>query len=313
MIDPLAEIISLLRPQAVFTKGISGAGRWAVRYADFGYPSFCAVVEGSCRLAVDGEEALTLAAGDFVLLPTTPGFTLSGFEPATPVLITPDLAPSPDTELRHGDPDAPANVRLLGGYFTFDVDAADLLVSMLPAQIRIRDVPRLSTLVRLLIEESGAQRPGRELVLGRLVEILLVEALCRVGIIPRMVMIAPSDMVVELGRILASGQFSADIRITFTNIAISTVLSVLLGFAAGVVIYSLPSLRDAIEPLLASYYAVPTFVFYPIFITLFGVGSASILSSAVLLALVSMVGATLNGRDRPPPVPRAPPLSPASP
>jgi len=128
--------------------------------------------------------------------------------------------------------------------------------------------------------------------------ILLVELLCRVGIIPRMVMIAPSDMVVELGKILASGQFSADIQITFTNIAISTVLSVLLGFAAGVIIYSLPSLRDAIEPLLASYYAVPTFVFYPIFITLFGVGSASIIAIAVLLAVVSMVTATLNGLDR---------------
>lgn len=177
MIDPLAEIISLLRPQAVFTKGISGAGRWAVRYADFGHPSFCTVVEGSCRLAVDGQDVLTLAPGDFVLLPTTPGFTLSGFEPATPVLITPDLTPSPDAELRHGDPDGPPNVRLLGGYFTFDVDEAGLLVSLLPAQIQIRDVPRLSTLVRLLIDESGAQRPGRELVLGRLVEILLVEAL----------------------------------------------------------------------------------------------------------------------------------------
>ena len=177
MIDPLAEIITLLRPRAVFTKGISGAGRWAVRYADFGHPSFCTVVEGSCRLAVDGEEVLTLAAGDFVLLPTTPGFILSGFEPATPMLITPDLAPSPDTELRHGDPDGPVSVRLLGGYFTFDVDEAGLLVSLLPAQIQIRDVPRLSTLVQLLIDESGAQRPGRELVLGRLVEILLVEAL----------------------------------------------------------------------------------------------------------------------------------------
>jgi NitT/TauT family transport system permease protein len=128
--------------------------------------------------------------------------------------------------------------------------------------------------------------------------ILLVELLCYTGIIPRMVMIAPSDMVVELGKILASGQFSADIQITFTNIAISTVLSVLLGFAAGVIIYSLPSLRDAIEPLLASYYAVPTFVFYPIFITLFGVGSASIIAIAVLLAVVSMVTATLNGLDR---------------
>ena len=47
MVDPLSEIIALLRPQTVFTKGISGAGRWAVRYSDFGHPSFCTVLEGS--------------------------------------------------------------------------------------------------------------------------------------------------------------------------------------------------------------------------------------------------------------------------
>ncbi|MDU0341377.1 ABC transporter permease [Bosea rubneri] len=128
--------------------------------------------------------------------------------------------------------------------------------------------------------------------------ILAVELLCRVGVIPRMVMLAPSQMVVELVEILRTGQFSADIRTTFTNIAISTALSILLGFVAGLIIYSLPALRDALEPLLASYYAVPTFVFYPIFITLFGVGSASIIAIAVLLAVVSMITATLNGLDR---------------
>ncbi|HEV7338086.1 MAG TPA: ABC transporter permease subunit [Bosea sp. (in: a-proteobacteria)] len=128
--------------------------------------------------------------------------------------------------------------------------------------------------------------------------ILAVELLCRVGVIPRMVMLAPSQMVVELAEILRTGQFSADIRTTFTNIAISTALSILLGFVAGLIIYSLPALRDALEPLLASYYAVPTFVFYPIFITLFGVGSASIIAIAVLLAVVSMITATLNGLDR---------------
>lgn len=128
--------------------------------------------------------------------------------------------------------------------------------------------------------------------------VLLVELLCRIGVIPRMVMLAPSQMVVELAEILRTGQFSADIRTTFTNIAISTALSILLGFVAGLMIYSLPALRDALEPLLASYYAVPTFVFYPIFITLFGVGSASIIAIAVLLAVVSMITATLNGLDR---------------
>ena len=54
MNDPLSEVITLLQPRTVFSKRISGAGRWGVRYSAFGQPSFCAVLEGRCRLAVDG-------------------------------------------------------------------------------------------------------------------------------------------------------------------------------------------------------------------------------------------------------------------
>src|SRR5690242_7540548 len=93
MNDPLSEVIALLRPRAVASKPISGAGRWGVRYSAFGHPSFCAVLEGRCRLAVDGHRPLTLEAGDFLLLPATPGFTLSGFEPVTPERIDPRVTP----------------------------------------------------------------------------------------------------------------------------------------------------------------------------------------------------------------------------
>ena len=54
MNDPLSEVITLLQPRAVFSRRYSGAGRWGVRYSAFGKPSFRAVLEGSCRLAVDG-------------------------------------------------------------------------------------------------------------------------------------------------------------------------------------------------------------------------------------------------------------------
>ena len=177
MVDPLSEVISLLRPRTVFTKGISGAGRWGVRYSAFGHPSFCVVIEGACRLAVDGQEELRLEAGDFVLLPKTPGFTMAGFEPFTPERIDPKLGPAPEGEIRHGDQDGPPSVRLLGGYFIFDADDSGLMVSLLPGQVHVRGVERLSTLVRLLVEEAGENRAGRDLVLGRLVEILLVESL----------------------------------------------------------------------------------------------------------------------------------------
>lgn len=177
MSDPLSEIIALLQPRTVFSKGITGAGRWGVRYSAFGQPSFCAVLEGSCRLAVDGHRVVTLEAGDFVLLPVTPGFTMSGFEPVKPVRIDPKAAPAPGREVRHGSRGGRPDVRLLGGYFVFDSPDASLLVSLLPTLVHVRGVERLALLVRLVREESAERRTGRDLVLTRLVELLLIEAL----------------------------------------------------------------------------------------------------------------------------------------
>lgn len=177
MSDPLSEVIALLRPRTVVSKPISGAGRWGVRYSAFGQPSFCTVLEGSCRLAVDGHAPLTLEAGDFVLLPATPGFTMSGFEPVTPVPLDPRASLAATEEVRHGPRDGPPDVLLLGGYFAFDSPDASLLVSLLPAVVHVRGAGRLSVLVRLVGEETRERRAGRDLALTRLVELLLLEAL----------------------------------------------------------------------------------------------------------------------------------------
>lgn len=177
MIDPLAQVIALLRPRTVFSKGISGAGRWAVRYSEFGYPGFCAVIEGRCRLTVAGEKPVILEEGDFVLLPATPAFTMSSLEAATPRHIDPKIAQTSDEEIRHGRRGGPADVRLRGGYFIFDAPDAALLVSLLPAMIHIHGNDRLATLVRLFGDEARQQRAGRDLVLARLVEVLLIESL----------------------------------------------------------------------------------------------------------------------------------------
>jgi len=177
MRDPLSEVIGLLQPRAVFSKRISGAGRWGVRYSEFGQPSFCVVLEGRCKLAVDGQRPLTIEAGDFVLLPATPGFTMTGFEPVRPTPIDPKRSPASSGEVRHGTREGPPDVRLLGGYFMFDSADAALLVSLLPAMVHVHGVERLTVLVRLVGDESLEQRSGRELVLTRLVEVLLIEAL----------------------------------------------------------------------------------------------------------------------------------------
>jgi AraC-like DNA-binding protein len=174
--DPLSEVIALLQPQAVSSKRISGAGAWGIRYEAFGQPSFCAVLEGSCRLVVDGERPVTLEQGDFVLLPTTPGFVQSGFLSVKPQLITPQTSQT-QVEVRYGTRGGRPDVRLLGGYFTFDSADAALLVSLLPRMVHIRGIPRLAQLVELVGDEALDRRAGRELVLKRLVEVLLIEAL----------------------------------------------------------------------------------------------------------------------------------------
>ena len=177
MVDPLSEVISLLQPRAVFSRRISGAGRWGVRYSAFGEPSFCAVLEGGCRLAVDGHRPLTLGAGDFVLLPATPGFTMSGFGPARVEHLDPRVMSKVVGEVRHGTRGGQPDVRLLGGWFVFDSPDTRLLVSLLPTLVHLRGMERLSALVRLVGEEATESRPGRDLVLTRLVEVLLIEAL----------------------------------------------------------------------------------------------------------------------------------------
>jgi len=80
-------------------------------------------------------------------------------------------------DVRHGRRGGRPDVRLLGGYFIFDSPDAPLLVSLLPAILHVRGVERLTALVRLVGEESRERRPGRDLVLARLIELLLIESL----------------------------------------------------------------------------------------------------------------------------------------
>jgi AraC-like DNA-binding protein len=176
MSDPLTEIVRLLQPRAVFANAISGNGDWAVRYSAYGQPSFCIMLAGSCLLAVDGHEAVTLSAGDFVLLPTTPPFTISSFTPTSPIHLNPN-ALGGTGEVRYGDRSGDADMRSLGGAFLFDAADPGLLVSLLPRVVHVQGSTRLAQLVQMVGEEYAGQSPGHEFMLSRLVEMMLIEAI----------------------------------------------------------------------------------------------------------------------------------------
>jgi AraC-like DNA-binding protein len=126
---------------------------------------------------VDGQEPITISAGDFVLLPTTPAFTISSFLPAPPVYLDPNKVAGRKSELRYGDPAGQPDMRSLGGSFLFDCGDPRLLVSLLPQVVHVQGSARLSQLVRMVGEESAGEKPGSEYMLSRLVEMLLVEAM----------------------------------------------------------------------------------------------------------------------------------------
>jgi AraC-like DNA-binding protein len=149
-----------------------------VRREEYGRPFFGVVLEGSFYMAVDGYESMHLQGGDFVLIPSVRNFTNSGFDPAT----TPDhidslIVPSPNGHVRCGIQTGPPDVRMLVGYCVFGSQDAALLVPLLPQLVHVRGEKRLATLVQLVVEESREDRPARDVILSRLLEVLLIEAL----------------------------------------------------------------------------------------------------------------------------------------
>jgi AraC-like DNA-binding protein len=175
--DPLADVVTLLQPAAPFSKLLTGAGGWAIRRTEFGQPFYCALLDGSCRLLADGHEPVTLQAGDFILIPSAQTFTATSLEPATSMLVDEPPIQLPNGEFRLGNPTGLPDVRMLIGYCTFGSPDAALLVSLLPKLVIVRGEMRLTTLMQLVRDESREMRPAREVILMRLLEVLLIEAL----------------------------------------------------------------------------------------------------------------------------------------
>lgn len=177
MLDPLTSVVTLLQPKMAYSKIVTGAGRWGVRGELDDAPLFCCVVlEGKLRYTVDDLQ-LVVEAGDFVLIPAVSKFSASSFE--IPLEHEWQSAPTllENGEHRNGSVTAAADVRTLVGFCHLTSPDSALLLTLLPKLVHIHGDARLSSLVQLVIEESRAQRLGRDVVLERLLEVLLIEAL----------------------------------------------------------------------------------------------------------------------------------------
>ncbi|MEB2844532.1 helix-turn-helix domain-containing protein [Rhizobiales bacterium RZME27] len=175
MIDPIAEVVSLLKPRPSISKLVTAGGEWLVERKELGSPFYCAVVEGRCLITISGSEPILLTAGDFVLVPEIFSFTMSSLE--RPRGTLPQRLETSPGVFRLGAPDAPVDLRAMVGHCAFGSDDKALLVSLLPQVIHLRGEDRLSVLVKLINDETRHERAAREIVLTRLLEVLLIEAL----------------------------------------------------------------------------------------------------------------------------------------
>jgi NitT/TauT family transport system permease protein len=127
--------------------------------------------------------------------------------------------------------------------------------------------------------------------------VVALEIGCRTGVVNSLTVIPPSEMFASMIDQVRSGELSASITTTFSTIFLAFVLAVVSGTAMGALIHRSVRMRAVIDPLLASYYSVPTFIFYPLLVALLGIGQAPLVVLGVLSAAPAVVISTLAGLD----------------
>lgn len=127
-----------------------------------------------------------------------------------------------------------------------------------------------------------------------------LELLCLTGVIDHITMQPPHRIAIDLFDILASGKLNAAIAKTMSNAALAFGLSLAIGVASAILLHRLRPVREMLDPLFATYYAIPIFAFYPLLIILFGLGDAPQIFIGAMLGIVAVIVNTLNGLDRVP-------------
>jgi NitT/TauT family transport system permease protein len=129
---------------------------------------------------------------------------------------------------------------------------------------------------------------------------LLIELLCLTRIITPFTMPAPHEIAGDLVQILVSGKLNAAILRTLTNAAIACISAIAVGIAVGAIIHPFSWVRQMLDPVFSTYYAVPVLAFYPIFIVIFGLGDTPQILTGFMLGFVAVIINTLDGLDRVP-------------
>ena len=181
--DVLADVLDTMRLSTVIYGRFELCAPWGIQFCSRPGAHIVLLARGSARLEVEGVEgAVSLSAGDLALLPHGGGHTLRDAEGSPLHLLG-------QGECKRAQGVGPirlggngARTTLVVGSFRLGAAPRTLLFERLPRLIHIAaDDPAmassLASTAQLLITESASSSPGASVVMSRLADILLVQAL----------------------------------------------------------------------------------------------------------------------------------------
>ena len=177
--DPLSEILAVLKPESYLTASVDAGGEWAIRFENRRGTIKChAVTAGVCWLAVDGiETPVRLKAGDCIILPRGRPFTL-----ASNLALNPAHAQDVLANARPGDMivhNGGGDFAFIGTRFEVDRGKAESLLGTLPPLIHLHEAEDRDALrwcITQMMTEMQAGRPGGALAARHLAHLMLLQA-----------------------------------------------------------------------------------------------------------------------------------------
>lgn len=177
--DPLSDMLSLLKLGSYVSGGFDASGEWAVRFGAHDGIKFHAVITGECWVAVEGSpEPVKVRAGECFLLASGRPFRIASDLAVEPIAIQALLPPIQDGRIMtYNEGGAFLSI---GGYFTLADRQADLLLDTLPPLVHIREDPDRTALrwcVERMRQELLDPQPGGFIIAQQLATMVLVHAL----------------------------------------------------------------------------------------------------------------------------------------
>jgi len=177
--DPLSDVLSLLKPRSYMFGGFEAGGDWAIQFGQHNGIKCYAVVSGECWLTVEGvPEPVRLAEEDCFLLPRGRPFSVASdpnLEPVDYRTIFPARRDGGIAALSEV-----SDFSIVGGHFTLSGDHAGTLLGMLPPIVHIRKEADKATLrwcMERMRQELRDRQPGGFLIAEHLAYMMLIQAL----------------------------------------------------------------------------------------------------------------------------------------